>query len=321
MSGDHGCNRENNSGHGHEHARGHGHSHGHFDAKEQNRGRMMIVLVLTGAFMFIEAAAGFYTGSLALIADAGHMLGDVAAIALALFAFWLSSRPAGPSRTFGYHRSEILAALANSVLLVIISVLVLFEACQRFFQPPAVESGPMLIVALAGLILNFISLKLLSSGAGTSLNAKAVYLEVFSDMLASIGVIAAGLIMMFTGWYLVDPILSAVLSISIIFRTWGLLKESVDILMESAPSHVDLSELNASMLKVPGVVAIHDLHVWTITSGVVSMSGHVTVGSGADADAILDQVKEILEHEFNITHTTIQIETSRRRCNEMCVVL
>ncbi|MBY0358049.1 MAG: cation diffusion facilitator family transporter [Candidatus Obscuribacterales bacterium] len=308
------CNHQTDAG---------GHSHSHFEVREKNRGRLILVLCLTGTFMLVEAAAGIYTGSLALIADAGHMLGDVAALALALFAFWLSAQPAGPSRTFGYHRSEILAALANSVLMVMVSLVVLFEACQRMAQPPEVQSGPMLIVAFVGLLLNLVSMRLLSSSAEQSLNAKAAYLEVFSDMLASVGVVVAGLIMMFTGWYLADPLLSAVLSVFIVLRTWGLLKESVDILMESAPAHVDLSELNDALLKIEGVSAIHDLHVWTITSGVISMSGHVNIGEGADSDLILDQVKEVLEHRFNITHTTIQIETekSRRRCNDICLVL
>lgn len=317
MPEDHGhCGEHGGKEHG-------GHGHHHFDVREQSRGRLLLVLIITGAFMVVEAVAGFYTGSLALIADAGHMLGDVAALALALFAFWLSSQPAGPSRTFGYHRSEILAALANSVLLVFVSLFVLLEAGQRILQPTVVQSGPMLVVALVGLALNFVSLKLLSGNTENSLNMKAAYLEVFSDMLASLAVVVAGLIMMFTGWYLADPILSAILSVFIVLRTWGLLKESVDILMESAPPHVNLADLNSALLQIEGVTAIHDLHVWTITSGVVSMSGHVNVGPDVDADSILDQVKEVLEHRFNITHTTIQIETekSKRRCNDMCVVL
>ncbi|MBX9719778.1 MAG: cation diffusion facilitator family transporter, partial [Candidatus Obscuribacterales bacterium] len=206
---DHECD-SHETAHKHEH-KSHGHHH-HADARKISKSRLLTVLALSGTFMFVEAIAGFMTGSLALIADAGHMLGDVAALALAYFAVWLSSRPAGPSRTYGYHRSEILAALANSVLLVLISVFVLFEAIQRFTHPTHVQSSPMLIVAVIGLCINLISMRLLSESAGNSLNSRAAYLEVVSDMLASVGVIIAAVIMMTTGWYLVDPLISSGLS-------------------------------------------------------------------------------------------------------------
>lgn len=299
----------------------HGHHHSH--ARRISRERLLLVLGLSGSFMIVEAVAGFFTGSLALIADAGHMLGDVAALALAFFAIWLSSQPAGPTRTYGYHRSEILAALANSVLMVLISIYVLFESVHRFSSPPEIHSSQMLVVAIIGLCINLVSMRLLSQGSSDSLNTRAAYLEVVSDMLASIGVIVAALIMMATGWYLADPIISVVLSLFILWRTWGLLKESIDILMESAPGHVDLDQLSKSMLNVEGVVAVHDIHVWTITSGMVSMSGHVTITTGTDTQMILDKLNDLLQHDFSIAHTTIQLEneSAAKRCKDICAIL
>ncbi len=298
------------------------HGHDHSEVRQQSRSNLTIVLVLTTGFMVVEAVAGWYTGSLALIADAGHMLGDVAALALALFAVWLSSKPAGRSRTYGFHRSEILAALANSVLLVLISIAIFCEAIHRFSLPPEIQSTPMLVVAVLGLIVNLISMKLLGAHSHGSLNAKAAYLEVFSDMLASCAVIVAGLVIMFTGWYLADPILSAILSIFIVSRTWGLLKESVEILMESAPREFDLEALTKAFLAVDGVLQVHDLHVWTITSGILAMSCHLTVEPNADSQVVLRQVNVLMEKDFKISHTTIQIELadSERKCSDICAV-
>ncbi|MBP9090375.1 cation transporter [bacterium] len=272
--------------------------------------------------MIVEAVVGWYTGSLALIADAGHMLGDVAALALALFAVWLSSKPAGRSRTYGFHRGEILTALANSVLLVVISIAIFCEAIRRLSQPPEIHSVPMLVVAVIGLIINLISMKLLGAHSHGSLNAKAAYLEVFADMLASCAVIAASLIIMLTGWYLADPILSGILAIFIVSRTWDLLKESVEILMESAPRDFDLDALTKAFMAVDGVVEAHDLHVWTITSGLLAMSCHLTIEPQADWQAVLNQVNLLMEKEFKISHTTIQIELadSERKCNDICAV-
>lgn len=309
--------------HDHKHESGSAHAHHHADTRKIDRKRLLFVIMLSGSFMIVEAVSGFLTGSLALIADAGHMLGDVAALALAFFAIWLSSRPAGPSRTYGFHRSEILAALANSVLLVLISIFVLFEAIQRFAHPPEVQSTQMLVVAVIGLCINLVSMSLLSDGQANSLNSKAAYLEVMSDMLASIGVILAAAIMMTTGWYIADPIISSVLAVFILWRTWGLLKESIDILMENAPGHVDLEDLSQSMLAVDGVLAVHEMHVWTITSGIISMSGHVTITKEADPERLLDNLKHIIEHHFGIVHTTIQLETesASKRCNDTCAIL
>lgn len=316
------CEHEHNQQESSEQTQPNKHVHDHFEVRQQSRSKLTIVLALTTGFMLVEAVAGWYTGSLALIADAGHMLGDVAALALALFAVWLSSKPAGRSRTYGFHRSEILAALANSVLLVVISIAIFCEAIHRFSLPPEIKSTPMLVVAVLGLIVNLISMKLLGAHSHGSLNAKAAYLEVFSDMLASCAVILAGLVIMFTGWYLADPILSAILSIFIVSRTWGLLKESVEILMESAPREFDLEALTKAFLTADGVVQVHDLHVWTITSGLLAMSCHLTIEPKADSQAVLDQVNALLAKDFKISHTTIQIElaNSERKCNDICAV-
>lgn len=316
------CEHEHNQQESSEQTQPNKHGHDHFEVRQQSRSKLTIVLALTTGFMLVEAVAGWYTGSLALIADAGHMLGDVAALALALFAVWLSSKPAGRSRTYGFHRSEILAALANSVLLVVISIAIFCEAIHRFSLPPEIKSTPMLVVAVLGLIVNLISMKLLGAHSHGSLNAKAAYLEVFSDMLASCAVILAGLVIMFTGWYLADPILSAILSIFIVSRTWGLLKESVEILMESAPREFDLEALTKAFLTADGVVQVHDLHVWTITSGLLAMSCHLTIEPKADSQAVLDQVNALLAKDFKISHTTIQIElaNSERKCNDICAV-
>lgn len=305
----------------HNHQHGHG-GHNHFDVRQQSRKKLTAVLALSTTFMLVEAGAGFYTGSLALLADAGHMLGDVAALALALFAVWLSAQPAGPSRTYGFHRSEILAALANSVLLVVISLAILFEAVHRFNQPPEIQSNVMIIVAVLGLLVNLFSMKLLG-GHGDSLNAKAAYLEVFSDMLASCAVIVAGLIITFTGWYLADPILSAILSVFIVARTWGLLKESVDILMESAPRNLNIEALTQALLSVESVAEVHDLHVWTITSGLLAMSCHLTMKPLADAESVLNKVNALIRSDFKITHTTIQLEVADAevKCEDICAVL
>jgi cobalt-zinc-cadmium efflux system protein len=269
---------------------------------------MAIVFGLTTTYMLAEAGGGFLTGSLALLADAGHMLTDAAALGLALFAIRYSERPANPQKTFGYHRAEVLAALVNAVVLLLISVFVLYEAWRRFSHPPKVMSVPMLGIALLGLIVNFIGMRLLSGSAEHSLNVKAAYLEVLSDMLGSIGVIAASAIMITTGWYLADPIFGAAIGLFIVPRTWKMLKDTAHILMEGVPANVNLQLLQEEMLRVPGVTTVHDIHVWTLTSGLDSISGHVCVANPKDGILILSQLREMLRERFGISHITIQIE-------------
>jgi cobalt-zinc-cadmium efflux system protein len=264
--------------------------------------------VLTSAFLVVEVAAGFWTGSLALLADAGHMLTDVAGLALALFAAWIASRPPTPAKSYGYYRVEILAALANSVLLFGVAALIVYEAYRRLLAPPDVKGAPMLVVAAAGLVVNLIGMWLLHRGAGESLNVRGAYLEVVSDALGSLGVLVAGALIIATGWRLADPLIGAAIGVFIMPRTWTLLRQSVDILLEATPAHIDLVEVERAMRAVAGVRQVHDLHVWTLTSGKHAMSGHVVVDDVAASDRILRELHALLHDRFDIEHTTVQVE-------------
>jgi cobalt-zinc-cadmium efflux system protein len=267
--------------------------------------------------MSAEVVAGLYTGSLALLADAGHMLSDAAAIGLALFAFWFAARPATHFKSYGYHRTEILATMANTLMLMGVSLFVLFTAFQRFSLPPTVDALPMVWVALGGIVVNLISVRALHSSAKELLNVKGAYLEVLSDLFASVGVLSAGLIMMFTRWYWVDPAISVLIGMLIIPRSWKLLSECINILMEGTPSRIDLHAMEQSIKSVDGVTDVHDLHVWTITSGLDAMSAHVIIENGASNAAVLDRVSTMLKSQFNIKHSTIQVEVVA--CQDACV--
>lgn len=277
----------------------------------RNRWQLTVALALTTSYMVAEVIGGILTNSLALLADAGHMLTDAGALAIALLAVRFAGRPATPKHTYGFYRSEILAALLNAIVLLLISFYILYEAWQRFQSPPDVLSWPMLMVAIVGLIVNLISMRLLASGSKESLNVKGAYVEVLGDVLGSLGVIAASLIMIFTGWYLADPIVSAGIGLFIIPRTWRVLKEAVDILLEGTPADLDISALERAMKSVTGVADVHHLHVWTITSGVDAMSGHVVLVEGADRDRVLTELQQCLVQEFNINHSTLQLEGKR----------
>jgi len=293
----------------HKHDQGDSHVHGHAGAfRQESKSRLLIVLYVTATYMVAEIIGAFYTKSLGLLADAGHMLSDVGSLVLALVAIWFASRPPNALKTYGYYRSEILAGLINGVLLVGLSIFIFFESYQRLSDPPEVKSLPMLIVAIMGLVVNFISFKLLHGVAKDSINTKAAYLEVMSDMLATIGVILAAVIMLFTGWYQADPIISALIGLMILPRTWNLLKECTNVLMEGTPGHINLTSLRNAMLAVPGVVEMHDIHVWTITSGRDAMSGHVTINREVPAENILSEITRIAQDEFGINHTTFQVE-------------
>ena len=281
-------------------------------AGRKNKKRLWIAFTLTSGYMFAEVAGGVLTGSLALLADAGHMLTDAGALGLALFAIRYAERAATPQKTYGYLRSEILAALANAVALLLISVYILYEAWLRFRKPPEVLAGPMLIVAVVGLILNFVSMRMLASAAGESLNAKGAYLEVLSDTLGSVGVIAASIIVLTTGWYLADPIIGAAIGLFIVPRTWTLMKDATHILMEGVPERIDRAKLETAMRGATGVVAVHDLHVWTLTSGWDSLSAHVTIEDGSQPGRILTELQSLLKENFQINHTTLQLEEKER---------
>jgi len=274
----------------------------------RHKRRLTIVFAFTASYLVVEVVGGLLTGSLALLADAAHMLTDVGGLGLALFAIRFAARPATPERTYGYYRVEILSAVANAVVLIGISAYILYEAYQRFRNPPAVESLGMLGVALVGLVVNLAGMWLLRGGAAESLNLKGAYFEVLSDMLSSLGVIAAGLIMWATRWYYADPMFSAGIGLFILPRTWSLLREAVGVLLEGTPSDVNVASLREAIASVPGVAAVHDLHVWSLTSGVNAVSAHAVLAAGAAYDAVLRAVQARVTTDFNISHATIQVE-------------
>ena len=259
--------------------------------------------------MLVEAVAGFLTGSLVLVADAGHMLTDVIGIGFAILAIRFASRPATESKTYGYYRVEILAALLNSVLLLGVAVYIVYEAAVRLFDPPLVDSTPMLFVAIGGLCINLISAGVLMSGAKESLNVRGAFLEVVGDLLGSVGAIVAAVILITTGWRYADPLLAAFVALLIVPRALLLLRETLDVLLESTPKHVDFDSVITAMLADPGVESVHDLHIWTVTSGFVALSGHVNVPAGTTESAILVRLYQLLHERFSIDHVTLQVET------------
>ncbi len=284
---------------------GHGHCH---TPAGTNKRRLGIVLGLTTAYLIAEVIGGLLTHSLALLADAGHMLTDVAGLGLALMAIQFAERPATPERTYGFYRVEILAALINAVVLIGISGYILYEAYHRFRNPQQVQSGAMLGVATVGLVVNIIGIRLLRSASEESLNMKGAYYEVLSDMLTSIGVIVAAIIMLTTGWYYADPIISAAIGLFILPRTWMLLKDAVGVLLEGTPSDVNVTSLREAIAGVHGVASVHDLHVWSLTSGVNAMSVHAVLADHALHDEVLAAVQKKVTSEFKIAHATVQVE-------------
>ncbi len=282
-------------------------------AAGRQKKRLSIALGLTASFMAVEVIGGLWTGSLALLADAAHMFTDVGGLALALVAIRFAKRPRTPRNTFGYVRTEVLAALTNAVVLLLLTVYILYEAYQRFLSPPEIIGGPMLAVAVVGLVINLISMRLLSAGSSESLNVKGAYFEVLSDMLGSLGVIVAAGVVIVTGWKLVDPIVGAGIGLFIVPRTWSLLKQVIHILMEGTPPEIDMGLLEKGLRELPFVRGVHDLHVWTITSGANAMSGHLVLADMGSASATLIAARQLMQTSFGIKHVTIQIEDERVR--------
>ena len=278
-----------------------------------NRGRLVIVFAITTAFMVIEVVGGLLSNSLALIADAGHMFTDVFGLGLALVAIHLAARPATNERTFGWYRLEILAAALNAVLLFGVAAFILFEAWRRWSQPPDIESGLMLAVAIAGLVANAFSLWLLRQAQAESLNMRGAFLEVLSDLLGSAAVVVAAAVIAWTGFERADAIASAIIGLLILPRTWSLLREAVDILLEATPKGVDMQEVRRHMLGIAGVADVHDVHAWTITSGMNVLAAHVVLQAGADASGVLERVERCLADDFDIEHSTVQLETHDRQ--------
>jgi cobalt-zinc-cadmium efflux system protein len=286
------------------------HDHPHASA-DRNKARLVWVLLLTAGFMGVEILGGFLTGSLALLADAGHMLADVGGLSLSLLAVWFARKPPTPANTYGYYRMEILAALANGVLLFLVAGGILYEGFRRLWAPPMVLGGPMLLIALIGLGVNLFGMWLLSRGARESLNVRGAYLELVGDALASVGVIVAAVIIQTTRLYVFDSLISMGIGLFILPRTWGLMRQAVHILMEGVPPHLDVQELEIAMAGAHGVLGLHDLHVWTLTSGKHALSAHVLVDDLSDGRHILGDLEELLRARFNIEHSTIQLETDR----------
>jgi cobalt-zinc-cadmium efflux system protein len=291
------------------------HDHAH-SAAAAHRGRLTAVFVVTLAILVVELVGAVLSGSLALLADAGHVLADGAGVGLALLAIRFAARPATPQRTFGYYRLEILAAVVNAVLLFGVAGFVLVEAWRRLTEPPAVASGLMLAVAAVGLVANAVSLWLLRDGQKTSLNLRGAYLEVWGDLLGSVAVLAAAAVIALTGLRVADPIASALIAVLILPRTWRLLREAVDVLLEAAPKGVDLAEVRRHLVETPGVTDVHDLHAWTITSGLPVLSVHVVLERDADAGQVLDGLGACLAGHFDIEHSTFQLEQPEHRGHE-----
>lgn len=290
---------------------GAGHDHGPraLHAGAQHRGRLWWAAGLLAGFMAVEAVAAVLTGSLALLSDAGHMFTDVLGIAMALAAITAASRAATDShRTFGLYRLEVLAALANVILLTAVAIVVLVQAVRRFTDPPDVPAGPMLVVAVGGLIVNIVAFALLRSGARESINVRGAYLEVIGDLLGSAGVIVAAVIIGLTGWSYADPIVAVLVALMILPRTFGLGRSTIRILVQAAPEHLDMTEVRARLAAVPGVCDVHDLHVWTLTSGMDVASAHLSLEPAAELGAVLTTAREALHHDFAIDHATLQVE-------------
>ena len=283
---------------------GHAHAHAH----GASRAALATVLGLTLALTVVEVAGGILTGSLALLADAGHMLSDTFSIGLALAAVTLARRPSTPRRSFGYRRAEILAAFVNGLTLVVVSGWIVWEAIDRLGDRPELLGGWMLGVALVGLAVNLAAAAILARSGRESLNVEAAFRHVLADLLGSVGVLVAAFVVLTTGWTLVDPLISLAIALLVAASAWSVLRDSTAILMEQTPSRVDAEALTRTVLDVPGVTSVHDLHAWTITSGFDALSAHVLVGRGEDCHALRREIEHALEHAFGITHTTLQVD-------------
>ncbi len=274
---------------------------------------LVAALALTGGYTVVEVVAGVLTGSLALLADAGHMLSDNFSIALAVFAIWLARKPATPARSFGYKRAEILAALANGVTLVAIAIWIFVEAYGRLAAPPDVVGGWMLSVAIAGLLVNVAAALVLSRAREQSLNLEAAFRHVLADLFGSVGVIVAALVILATGWLYADPLVSVAIGILILVSSWTILRDSLRILLEATPAGIDAAEVGKRLASARSVVDVHDLHIWTITSGFPALSAHVLVERGADCHAARRRLEEILARDYGIEHTTLQVDHAQSR--------
>jgi len=310
--------------HGHNHSHGHhhhGHGHSHDHGREGNKKGLIIALSITAGIMLLEFFGGLITNSLALLSDSGHMLSDTSSLILSLVAIWFATRPASPNKTYGYYRFEILAALFNGVTLFAIAGFITWEAIQRFNNPPEVASGSMMLIASVGLLANLISAwALMRKGdVKNNVNLRSAYLHIIGDALGSVGAILAGIVMWIFGWYIADPIISVVVALLILHSAWGVIKHTVHILMEGTPITVNQYEVKEALERIEGVIDVHDLHIWTITSNLDSLTCHMLIEDDQDGQRILQDAIHLIEEKFKIQHTTIQIETSKVHHGEMQV--
>lgn len=312
-SGGEGCSHNQSGGHSHGHDHDHslGHHH-HFDVSGNKTG-LIIALTITAGIMFLEFFGGLLTNSLALLSDSGHMLSDVSALILSLVAVWFATRPASPNKSYGFYRFEILAALFNGITLFVIAGFIIWEACGRFFDPPVVSSGTMMIIAAIGLLANIASAWALvrKGDIHNNLNVRSAYLHIIGDALGSVGAVLAGLFIYLFDWNIADPIISVVVALLILKSAWSVIKHTVHILMEGTPVTVNQHEVKEILEQIDGVVDVHDLHIWTITSGLDSLSCHLLVADGIDCQKVLQAAIIKVEEQFKIQHTTIQVESSR----------
>ncbi|WP_088833573.1 cation diffusion facilitator family transporter [Paenibacillus tyrfis] len=310
---------DHGDGHGHHH---HGHGHHHHDhAREGNKKGLIIALSITAGILLLEFFGGLATNSLALLSDSGHMLSDASSLLLSLIALSFAARPASPAKTYGFYRFEILAALFNGITLFLIAGFIIWEAYGRFFNPPEVASGSMMLIASVGLLANLISAwALMRKGdVKNNVNLRSAYLHVLGDALGSVGAIIAGLVMLAFGWYVADPIISVLVALLILKGAWGVISHTVHVLMEGTPAGVNQEEVKRELESIDGVVDVHDLHIWTITSGLDSFSCHIQIEDDRDSQEVLQQAIRLMAERFNIHHATIQVEKSAIRHEELRV--
>lgn len=287
---------------------GGGHDHGTGEIRHERP--LWWAFGLTLAFLIAEVVGGILTNSLALLSDAAHMATDVIALAISLVAVRLSRKPADAKRTYGYARMEAIGAMVNGLLLFAVAFYVLWEAVHRFSEPPEVASTGMLVIAALGLLVNLIAMRLLKAGSGESLNVKGAYLEVWADMLGSLGVIIAAVLIMITGWRVIDPIVAVLIGLWVLPRTWMLLREAGQVLMQGVPKGVDINGVRRALAELPGVAQVHDLHVWALASREPVMTAHLVLADGADADGVRRSAAQMLDNRFHIGHATLQVEAS-----------
>jgi cobalt-zinc-cadmium efflux system protein len=300
---------------GHHHHHGSSHSHGHSHSHTSNKKVLFTSFILITAYMVVEVIGGFVTNSLALLSDAGHMLSDAASLGLSFFALKLGEKKGTQEKTYGYKRFEIIAAALNGLALIIVAVIIFYEAFHRFLAPPEIQSTGMLMISIIGLVVNVVAFTILMSGdKDENLNVRSAFLHVLGDMLGSVGAIAAALLIMFFGWGLADPIASVIVAVLILVSGFRVTKDSFHILMEGAPEQIDGDTVKMALKKIPMVKEVHDFHIWTITSGYPVLSCHITIGDDGIHDDVLLSAQKILHDEFEIEHSTIQVEREANGC-------